>query len=61
MNHKIRAIYHILIQSQYGIWTINPLEGHLVLKVGSGGVAEFWIERFCWSAHDPELQPCVMA
>ena len=30
---KIAAIYHIPLQSQFGIWTINPLKGHLVLKV----------------------------
>ena len=23
MNHIIGAIYHILLKSQYGIWTIN--------------------------------------
>ena len=27
MNHKITTIYHILLQPQYGIWTMNPLQG----------------------------------
>ena len=35
MNHKIGAIYHILFKSQYGIWTVNPYKGHVVLKVNS--------------------------
>ena len=34
MNSKIGSIYHILLQSQYGIWTINPFKGHFVLKAG---------------------------
>ena len=29
-KHKIEAIYHILLQSQDGIWTISPVEGHSV-------------------------------
>ena len=33
MNHTIGAIYHILLQPQYGIWTIKPFKGRLVLKV----------------------------
>ena len=36
MNLKFQAIYHVLLQSQYGIWTINPFKGHLVLKVQAG-------------------------
>ena len=30
MNHEIGAIYHILLQSQDGIWTKIPLKGHVV-------------------------------
>ena len=34
MDSKIGATYHnILLESHYGIWTINPLKGHLVLKI----------------------------
>ena len=33
MNHTIRAIYHLLLLAQYGIWTTNPFKGHVVLKV----------------------------
>ena len=32
-NHKTEAICHIPLQSQKGIWTINPLKGHFVLEV----------------------------
>ena len=32
MNHKLGAIYRILLESDYGIWTINSFKGHLVLK-----------------------------
>ena len=32
MSHKIGAIYHILLWSHYGIWTINPIKGHVVLQ-----------------------------
>ena len=43
MHHKIGAIYHPLIESQYGIWAIIPFKGHLVLKDGAtwepGGLA----------------------
>ena len=35
------AMYHILFQSPYGIWTINPLKVHLVLKV-SDMLAPSW-------------------
>ena len=31
MNHKIGVIYRTLLQSEYGIWTMNPFKGHLVL------------------------------
>ena len=33
MDHRIRAIYHVLLRSQYCIWTIRPVKGDLVLKV----------------------------
>ena len=26
-------MYHILLQSQYGIWALNPFKGHFVLKM----------------------------
>ena len=32
MDHKKGAIYHTLLSSQYGIWTISPFRGHFVLK-----------------------------
>ena len=35
MNYKIRAMYHMLLQSQLARWTISPFENHLVLKVQS--------------------------
>ena len=33
LNSQTGVIYHILSESQYGIWTIRPFRGHLVLKV----------------------------
>ena len=32
MNHKIEAIYHVLLKLQFGVWITNPFEGHLVQK-----------------------------
>ena len=54
MKYRIWAIYQILLESQYGTWTINPIKGHLVLKVdgffvetlkarfGTVGIKRFW-------------------
>ena len=39
MTHKMQIAYHILLSSQYVIWTINPFKGNLVLK----GVLLIWI------------------
>ena len=36
MNHKIQAIYHILLKLRYGISTVNPFKGHLVQKEQGG-------------------------
>ena len=33
MNHKIRAIYHIALKSQNGMWILDPFHGHVVLQV----------------------------
>ena len=30
MDHKIGAIYQILLRYQHAIWTIKPFEGYLV-------------------------------
>ena len=32
MDHKIGATYLVLFCSQYGIWTIYPSKGHVVLE-----------------------------
>ena len=32
MNHKLWAIFHILIQPKYGTWALDRLKGHLVPK-----------------------------
>ena len=32
MNNKFKAIYHVLLEFQYGKGAINLLKGHLVLK-----------------------------
>ena len=32
MNLEIESIYHILVYSQHGIWTVIPFEGHFALK-----------------------------
>ena len=35
MSHKLGAIYHICCyRPQSGMWTVNPFQEHLVLKVG---------------------------
>ena len=40
MNHKIGAIYQLLLKYQYGTWTIPLFKGHLVLKVVGKSPAE---------------------
>ena len=40
MSPKLGAVYHILVYSQYGIWTINPFKLHIVLKVVGGQLYE---------------------
>ena len=32
MSYNIGAIYYTLLQTQYGIWTINLFKGHLILE-----------------------------
>ena len=57
MNHQIAAIYHLLLQSQYRIWTINPIKVHLVLHDGMhclGGNAE---QRNRWLMTPHMLDP----
>ena len=35
MHHELGAMYHILLEYQYAVWTMRPLKGHSGLEVVS--------------------------
>ena len=60
MNNKIGAIYPILLDSQYSIWTINPFKSHLVLKVQLVST-KAWMLGLLWQVHLVSLRTPVLS